>query len=245
MGVGTSGFHQRLAFGLFGAGGCARGVMPLLLDGGAGVALSREDGSAQGTACFVERDPATATLNSVKILSEAQFFELTDREQIFNVAIADSRLREKIAGNCLQRGVQARSIRSKHCVTYDAVQIGEGAILCANTMITSNVTIGRFFHLNIFGYVEHDCVIGDFVTFAPGVHCNGNVHIGDHAYIGSGAIIRHGSPGKPMVIGAGAVVGMGAVVISDVAPNTTVVGNPAKPLDKSSGTRGATCRPAA
>lgn len=73
-------------------------------------------------------------------------------------------------------------------------------------------------------------MIGNFVTFAPNVHCNGRVVIEDHAYIGTGAIIRHGSPDRPIVIGEGAVVGMGSVVTKSVAPYTTVFGNPAKPL---------------
>ena len=75
--------------------------------------------------------------------------------------------------------------------------------------------------------------MGDFVTFAPGVHCNGNVVVEDHAYIGTGAILKQGQPGQPLVIGKGAVVGMGAVVTKSVAPGATVVGNPARPLQKS------------
>src|SRR3546814_2546611 len=59
----------------------------------------------------------------------------------------------------------------------------------------------------------HDCVIGDYVTFAPGVRCNGNIRIGDRAYIGSGAVIR-----QNLTIGADAVVGMGAIVTKDVPP---------------------------
>jgi acetyltransferase-like isoleucine patch superfamily enzyme len=70
------------------------------------------------------------------------------------------------------------------------------------------------------------------VTFAPSVHCNGNIRIENHAYIGTGAVVRQGRAGKPLVIGEGAVVGMGAVVTRDVAPYTTVVGNPARPLRK-------------
>jgi acetyltransferase-like isoleucine patch superfamily enzyme len=115
----------------------------------------------------------------------------------------------------------------------DEVQIGIGGLLSPFVTLTSNIRIGRCFHANLYSFVEHDCQIGDFVTFAPAVRCNGNVHIGDHAYIGTGAVIRQGSATKPLVIGAGAVVGMGAVVTRDVAPGTTVVGNPARLLEKS------------
>ena len=75
-------------------------------------------------------------------------------------------------------------------------------------------------------------MIGDFVTFAPGVKCNGNIHIQDHVYIGAGAVIKQGKPDQPLVIGAGAIVGMGAVVTKSVPPGATVVGNPARIVTK-------------
>ena len=74
-------------------------------------------------------------------------------------------------------------------------------------------------------------MIGDYVTFAPAVRCNGNIIVKDHAYIGTGAVIKQGTPDKPLVIGEGAVVGMGAVVTKDVPPGVTVVGNPARILE--------------
>jgi UDP-2-acetamido-3-amino-2,3-dideoxy-glucuronate N-acetyltransferase len=47
------------------------------------------------------------------------------------------------------------------------------------------------------------------------------------ASIGSGAVVLGG-----LRIGAGAMVGAGAVVTTDVAPDATVVGNPARPLSQ-------------
>ena len=74
--------------------------------------------------------------------------------------------------------------------------------------------------------------IGNFVTFAPSVKCNGNVIIEDHAYIGTGAVIKQGKSNKPLKIGFGAVVGMGAVVTENIPPQVTVIGNPARRLIK-------------
>lgn len=114
----------------------------------------------------------------------------------------------------------------------DEVEIGASCILCPFVTLTSNIKIGKSFHANIYSYVAHDCEIGDYVTFAPAVKCNGNVVIEDGAYIGTGAIIKQGKPGRPIVIGEGATVGMGAVVTKSVSAGSVVVGNPAKPLGR-------------
>jgi acetyltransferase-like isoleucine patch superfamily enzyme len=99
-------------------------------------------------------------------------------------------------------------------------------------MVTASARIGAHFQCNIYSYVAHDCEIGDFVTFAPRVCCNGRVHIGDGAYIGTGAVLRDGTREKPLIIGENAVIGMGAVVTRDVPAGVTVIGNPARPLER-------------
>ncbi|MDP9126045.1 MAG: acetyltransferase [Pseudomonadota bacterium] len=202
-------------FGLYGAGGFGREV----------ISLARSQLDAGWRVVFVETDPHAAEVNGMPLLSEEAFFAIPAAERRFAVAIADSRARATVAQRCVERGARPLSLHADNAKVYDDCRIGEGAILCAYTTITSNVTIGRHFHANLYSYVAHDCVIGDHVTFAPRVSCNGNVHIGDHAYIGTGALLRPGVPGgRPLTVGEGAVVGMGAVVLEDVAPYTTVVG---------------------
>ncbi|MDR8278811.1 acetyltransferase, partial [Acinetobacter baumannii] len=98
------------------------------------------------------------------------------------IAIANSVVREKLVSLLEKDGVQHLAVQSTNTVILDEVEIGEGSLLCPFTCLTSNIKIGKFFHANIYSYVAHDCVIGDYVTFAPGAKCNGNIHIEDHAY---------------------------------------------------------------
>lgn len=146
----------------------------------------------------------------------------------FILAVGDSAARQRLDQKCREQGAQPYSLRAPTAVIGRQVSVGEGAVLCDFTMITASAQIGDQFQCNIYSYVAHDCIIGDFVTFAPRVCCNGNVHIGDHAYIGTGAVIKQGTPDKPLLIGKGAVVGMGAVVTKDVPEGAVVIGNPAR-----------------
>lgn len=181
---------------------------------------------------FVDDNPRSARVNGHQVLTYEEWFSRPGVSHWMNIAIANSRVRERIVKRCANDGVGFFEVRAGNVVQLDDVTIGEGAILCPFVTLTSNIQIGKHFHANIYSYVEHDCVIGDFVTFAPGVKCNGNVHIEDHAYIGAGAVIKQGVPGNPLVIGKGAFIGMGAVVTRSVPPGVTVVGNPARTISK-------------
>ncbi len=144
-------------------------------------------------------------------------------EKRFNVAIGDGKARERLAAICAAAGWSAFTIAGGTSVVRDGSEMGEGAVLSPFTLISTSVRIGKFFLANAYACVMHDCVVGDYVTLMPGVRVNGTVTIGDHVTIGSGAIVRNG-----LTVGEGAVIGMGAVVTRDVAPYTTVIGNPAR-----------------
>lgn len=214
-------------YGLIGAGGHGREVMPMLRS----ILLDELAGSDIETLFVVEGLEEESEANGYRLISLEAFLALEGRK-LFNVAIGDSRARQRIADLCLARTAEPFAVIARSAILLDNNDLGEGCMISEQTIITSNVRIGRFFQANCQCNISHDCVIGDYVTFAPGVKCNGNVTIGDHAYVGAGALIKQGRYGKPLVIGEGAVVGMGAVVIRDVEPYTTVVGNPARPMVK-------------
>lgn len=204
--------------GLYGSGGCGRGLMPLLRDNFSNhpVRIVFIDDNAK----------SGSSINSIEVLTWSAFLKSSATKRSVCLGVADPRVRSTLARKCDTSGISVSGIIAPNVVIMDNVEIGEGACISPFVTLTSNIVIGRAFHANLYSYVEHDCVIGDYVTFAPGAKCNGNVTIGDFAYIGAGAIIRQG-----LTIGAGAVVGMGAAVTKDVPEGVTVVGNPARLLE--------------
>lgn len=213
-------------YGIVGAGGFGREVMPVALD-----MLTIAHSATGIEIVFVVEYGNLSPVNGHRVITISEYLA-SRQEKYFNIAIADYQARERLAKTLIAGGALPFSIKALNSVCMRSNEIGEGAILCPFSTITSNVKIGRFFHANIYSYVAHDCQIGDFVTFAPNVHCNGRVTIEDYAYIGAGAIIKQGTDARPITVGRGAVVGMGSVVTKSVAPFATIVGNPAVPLKK-------------
>ena len=213
-------------YAVYGVSGCGRSLMP----------VAREHLARLGTKAemlFIDDDlNAPAMINGHQVVNYEQFKACPANKKYVLIAIANSRIREILANKLEQDKIALWSIQANNAVIMDDVRIAPGAALSPFVTIASNIKIGKCFHANLYSYVEHDCIIGDYVTFAPGAKCNGNIHIEDHAYIGTGAVIKQGTPDQPLVIGKGAVVGMGAVVTKSVPAGVTVVGNPARILEK-------------
>ena len=217
---------NKAIYAIYGAAGCGRSLMPVARE------QLQRDGIHASIYFIDDSLQQSKQINGHTALNYQAFKVLNGQDKYVLIAIANSKVREQLANKLQADGINLWSVQANSTLLMDAIDIAEGAALSPFVTITSNIKIGQCFHANLYSYVEHDCIIGDFVTFAPGVKCNGNVHIEDHAYIGTGAIIKQGTPDQPLVIGKGAVVGMGAVVTKSVPAGAVVVGNPARVMVK-------------
>lgn len=212
--------------GVYGASGFGKQVMPL---------IKRQNPQLPPQSfVFIDDAGSQMELNGHRVLTYDGFLATQADKKSASIAIANSKVRERLANRLAKDNIPTIAVQAPTVVMLDmeTIELGEGSILCSNVYIEVNIKIGKFFQANTYSYVTHDCIIGDYVTFAPRVSCNGNIHIHDHAYIGAGALIKQGNPDKPLVIGEGAVVGMGAVVTKDVPAGAVVVGNPARAVVK-------------
>lgn len=211
---------MKLSLAIYGTGGCGRDVDLLVPD--ADVVFVTDTPGEQGR--IVRGKPVIG------------FDALTGpdhRHRRVVLAVSDTRGREALAARCKAAGLRFGTARAGTCHSYPNAEVGEGAVFYDHTLICADTRIGRHFHCYMYSYVAHDCRIGDFVTLAPRVSCNGYVEIEDGVFVGAGAILRNGSPDRSLRIGRGAVIGMGAVVVADVEPGATMVGCPARPLKSS------------
>jgi sugar O-acyltransferase (sialic acid O-acetyltransferase NeuD family) len=109
-------------------------------------------------------------------------------------------------------------------IVSSRAKLGHGVLVYPNTTVGPNAQIGNHVQLLANVVVNHDVRVGDWTIIASGAALSGGVRLGSCCYVGTGAVLKEG-----LAVGDGALIGMGAVVTHDVAPSSTVIGNPARP----------------
>jgi len=105
------------------------------------------------------------------------------------------------------------------------VEIGSNT--CIDRGAIGETRIGRASKIDNLVHIAHNVTLAPNSIVIANAMLGGSVHVGEGAWIAPSASIMNQAH-----IGARAIVGLGAVVLKSVDADTTVVGNPAKPLVK-------------
>ena len=166
------------------------------------------------------------SVNDYPVLGTIDFLLNVNEKTNVVVAIGNPRIRKKIVERLqINKNISFPNIFDKDVIIDKTVTIGFGNIICKGSILTTNLEIGNFNHINLNCTVGHDVQFHDYITVYPGVNISGNVRINDCVEIGTGTKIIQG---KEIV--KERVIGAGSVVVKDIVENGTYIGVPAKQM---------------
>lgn len=177
---------------------------------------------------FIDDDDSIqdSSINGYKVLGKTEVAK--EYPDVFFVcAVGASMIREKIIKNLksVNPNIKFATLIDPSVELSDFVTIGEGTIICAHTIITVNINIGKHVIINLDCTIGHDAILNDYVTLYPSVNVSGITNIGYAVELGTGMQIIQGKS-----IGNYSIVGAGAVVVNDLPEKCTAVGCPAKAI---------------
>ena len=107
----------------------------------------------------------------------------------------------------------------------DNIEVGEGSFIGANSILTTNIKLGKHALLNRGNHIGHDCLIQDYFSAMPGAIISGNVTIGDCVYMGTNSSIK-----EKINVCDKVIIGSNATVVKNITESGTYVGVPAKKI---------------
>lgn len=111
------------------------------------------------------------------------------------------------------------------CDSYigENVIIGNGSVVCPKSILTCDISVGKFSIINISTTIGHDCILDDFVVLSPNCSLSGHTKIKSETLLGTNVVTI-----PKRNICNNVVVGASSCVVKDITESGTYIGSPAK-----------------
>lgn len=211
---------------IYGAGGFGREVAWLAQS------VACKDKQVE-VACFIDDNDkiCDTIMNDIRVVSLKRAKEEYNELLVIS-GIGIPKIREVTMQKATLSGFRFTTLVHSRVEMSKWINIGEGTVICAGSILTTNIQLGKHVQINLDCTIGHDVVMDDYATLAPGVHISGFVRLGKRVYVGTGAVIINGSKDFPIVIGDDASIGAGTCVTKSIPSGETWAGVPARPIRK-------------
>lgn len=163
--------------------------------------------------------------NYPPIISSVESYDI-QQDDVFICALGDVIYKRKYVQMIIDKGGEFITLIHPTAILGNNAKIGNGCIIGAYANISSDTRIGDFVTFSIKAGMGHDSIIGDYTHVGGLTNISGFVEIGNNVTIHPCCnIIPHKK------IGDNSIIGTGSVVLTNVKPNITVFGNPAKKIE--------------
>ena len=140
-----------------------------------------------------------------------------------------NRVRTRLYKEAKRKGFSVVSYVSSKAFVWRNVEIGENCFIFENNVLQYGVKVGNNVIFWSGNHVGHQSVIKDNCFISSHVVISGFCEVGENCFFGVNSCL-----GDNLKIAKDCIIGAGAVVLRDTEEAKVYVGNPAKPLGKSS-----------
>jgi sugar O-acyltransferase (sialic acid O-acetyltransferase NeuD family) len=189
------------------------------------LALFGYGGHAQEVACQINQKVTFFVDDQYANDTAKPISKFNPQEYAMMVAVANSKDRFDIVQRLPKETQYFTFIHPSVQIMDDNIEMGEGSFIGANSILTTNIKIGKHTLLNRSNHIGHDCEIGNYFSAMPGAIVSGNVKIYDCVYMGTNSAIK-----EKLLIHSLSTIGMNSCVVKHIEEPGIYVGVPAKKL---------------
>jgi sugar O-acyltransferase (sialic acid O-acetyltransferase NeuD family) len=189
------------------------------------LALFGYGGHAREVACQIDQEVTFFVDDKYSNDIAKPISEFNPEKYVMMVAVADSYDRKTIVDKLPKETKYFTYIHPSVHIMDDNIEVGEGSFIGANSILTTNIKLGKHALLNRGNHIGHDCFIGDYFSAMPCAVVGGNVWIDNKVYLGSCSNIK-----EKIKIVANTIIGMSAVVVKNIIEPGVYIGIPAKKI---------------
>ena len=144
-------------------------------------------------------------------------------------SVSLNRTRTRLYNQAKSKGFRLASYVSSKASVFENAEIGENCVVHEGAVLEIDSKVGNNVHVAGGAMVSHESTVANNSYLGPRAVVAGQSEIGENCMLGANCTVI-----DSVNVARDCVIGAGAVVLKDTEPGRIYVGNPAKPLSKTS-----------